>query len=60
MAGYDIGASATTSSGAQSGNIGGLTFTGGGTGGKWWQTVLIVAVAGAILWAVIKVWRGGR
>jgi len=58
MAGYDIGASATTSSGAQSGNIGGLTFTGGGTGAKWWQTVLLFAVAGAIAWAIVKVWRG--
>lgn len=58
MTPIDIGASATTTSGAQSGNIGGLSFTGGGVGGKWWQTVLILAVLGALVWANLKAWRG--
>ena len=53
----DIGFAASTSAGAQSGSIGGNTITGGGRGGKWWQTVLIVAVAGAILFVIVKAWR---
>jgi len=58
MTPIDVGVSATTSSGAQSGNIGGLSFTGGGVGGKWWQTLLLVAVVGAVSWAILKAWRG--
>lgn len=64
-AGYDIGASASTSSGAQSGRTGDINLTGGGGGGlldgllpkttpdkAWivWAVVGVVVVLGLALW----------